>query len=149
MDLDGEGDRLDHAWELEQKAVARSADDAPAMSLADGFGSGAVLFQAGKVSLFVLTYEPAVAGHIDSHDGGKPALRIQHQALPYKGGDRLRQRRSFGNGFTTSAYDAVDGSPTCRGEEAASRGMDRQVSDKAQGRKPRASWARWSHGLWE
>ena len=76
LDFDGTAQRIDHARELSQHAVASSLDD-PSLMFRD-FGIEQRMpmgFQSGKCALFVSAHQPAIASGVDRQNCGEPSLQ--------------------------------------------------------------------------
>jgi len=83
LDLDRRLQRRQRARELDQEAVAHRAHDAAAMAAHGGVGDlGAGLEQARVRAGLVALHQPAVAGDVGDHHGGKPARRRRAHPLP-------------------------------------------------------------------
>ena len=73
LDVDGAGDRLDHARELDQGAVAHELDQPAAMVGQQRVDQlGAMRLQAGQGRGLGRLHQPAVADHVGRQDGCKP-----------------------------------------------------------------------------
>ena len=83
LDFGGAGDRIHHARELDQHAVAGQLDDAPSMLGDLGVDEfAAVRLERRERRGLVDAHEPAVADHVGSQDSGQTAF---HKCPPLRG----------------------------------------------------------------
>ena len=78
MDFGGAGDRVDHARELDQHAVARELDDA-ALVLGDlaVCHLAPMRLERGQRPGLVVAHQPAVADHVGGKDRGQSSFHCR------------------------------------------------------------------------